>query len=446
MDARLVDASGAVIPQHVLMLHHLVFTNGGPDGSRGDRACPLSTTRERFWGTSEELRPLTLPPGYGYPTNPADRWRALLMVMNHRAGEREFFLEYRVTVDPRPVVPVTPYWLSVIPCQPDPQWSVPGDRNGPHRRSRTFTMPEAGRIVAVGGHLHGGALDVRLSQPACGDRTLVRSRPFYAPASDKLYTVAPLLHEPDPKSISWWQSATGWAIRRGERLTVTASYDGSRPHMRVMGIDHVYVAPSAPGQAAGCAPAPPDAQILGPEFPAARAAPPKVNLTLARMGGDGVARPSTNGLGAPRLVRGDARVMVDDFAFRPAHLTVGRGAIVRWRFAERGVKHDVTLAAGPRGFGSPWHDAGGRYGRRFYRARHLPAAVLAARGDDVAGRACQAVTTAPPRRGSPPPLNSPVPWWRSTAWQPPKNRLRSRNQATLRPAAASAASSIPGSA
>ena len=213
MDARLVDASGAVIPQHILMLHHLVFTNGGPDGRRGDRACPLSTTRERFWGTSEELRPLTLPPGYGYPMNPADRWRALMMVMHHRAGEREFFLEYRVTVDPRPVIPVAPYWLSVIPCAPDPQWSVPGDRKGPHRRSRKFTMPEAGRIVAVGGHLHGGALDLRLSQPACGDRTLVRSRPFYAPARDKLYSVAPLLHEPDPKSISWWQSATGWAIR-----------------------------------------------------------------------------------------------------------------------------------------------------------------------------------------------------------------------------------------
>ena len=35
--------------------------------------CPLKTTRERFYGTSEELRPLTLPPGYGYPSDPADQ-------------------------------------------------------------------------------------------------------------------------------------------------------------------------------------------------------------------------------------------------------------------------------------------------------------------------------------------------------------------------------------
>jgi hypothetical protein len=53
MDARLVDATGAVIPQQITMLHHLVFTNGGPDDRRGDPACPLKTTRERFWGTSE---------------------------------------------------------------------------------------------------------------------------------------------------------------------------------------------------------------------------------------------------------------------------------------------------------------------------------------------------------------------------------------------------------
>jgi hypothetical protein len=33
-------------------------------------------------------------------------------------------------------------------------------------------MPKAGRIVAVGGHLHGGSYDLRLSSPACGNRTI----------------------------------------------------------------------------------------------------------------------------------------------------------------------------------------------------------------------------------------------------------------------------------
>ena len=40
MDVRLVDATGKVIPQYVAMLHHLVFTNGGPDDRRRDPMLP----------------------------------------------------------------------------------------------------------------------------------------------------------------------------------------------------------------------------------------------------------------------------------------------------------------------------------------------------------------------------------------------------------------------
>src|SRR4051795_4698072 len=35
MDARLVNTAGDVMPQQIAMLHHLVFTNGGPDDRRG---------------------------------------------------------------------------------------------------------------------------------------------------------------------------------------------------------------------------------------------------------------------------------------------------------------------------------------------------------------------------------------------------------------------------
>jgi plastocyanin len=369
MDARLVDKAGKVLPQHITMLHHLVFTNGGPDNRRADAACPLKTTRERFWGTSEELRALTLPPGYGYPTAAADKWRAILMVMHHRAGEREFYLEYRVTVDPRPTIPVKPYWLSIVPCSPDPQWTVPGDGTKTHTSARVFTIPRAGRIVAAGGHLHGGAQSIEVSQPRCKDRTLVRNVPAYAPAGDPLYQVRPLLHEPDPKNISWWQSATGWPISKGERLKVTAAYDNTRPHTRVMGIEHVYVAPPLdPKAATGCAPEPADAEVLGADFPNPRMTPPRVTLTLARLDADGIARATTTGEGTRRSVAGSvASVFVRDFTFGPQQLTVRRGATVRWHFADR-AKHDVTLADGPRGFASPWLDRGKRYAHTFNQA------------------------------------------------------------------------------
>jgi plastocyanin len=366
MDAHLVDKAGHVIPQQVTMLHHLVFTNGGPDGKRGDPMCPLKSTRERFWGTSEELRPMTLPPGYGYPTDPADQWHAFVMVMHHRAGERQFYVEYRMTVDTRPVIPVKPYWLSIVPCSPDPQWTVPGSGTKTQTRDRTFTIPAAGRIVAAGGHLHGGAQSIELRQPRCKDRALVRNRPAYAPAGDPLYKVHPLLHEPDPKNISWWQSATGWPIKKGERLKVTAAYDNMSPHTRVMGIEHVYVAPPLDANAAhGCAPAPTDAQRLGAEFTAARMTPPTVTLTLARLDRNGIAHATTKGTGTRRSVKGDfASVFVRDFTYGPQQLSVPRGATVRWHFADA-AKHDVTLAAGPEGFASLWLKAGGKYSHTF---------------------------------------------------------------------------------
>ena len=57
----------------------------------------------------------------------------------------------------------------------------------------------------------------------------------------------------------------------------------------------------------------------------------------------------------------------------------------------------------------------------------------------------QATTATPPRRGSPAPARRPD-GSRETAWQPPKNRLRSRKRATVRPAASSAETSMAGSA
>jgi plastocyanin len=350
MDVRLVDPAGVEIPQSQLMLHHNLFTNGGPDDSRTDAACPHRPVRERFYGTSEELRPLTLPRGYGYPTNPADRWRMIWMAMNHRSERREAWVEYRVTVDPSPrLTAVKPYWLSVVPCVSDPQYTVPGGRppGSVSKRSLTFAMPESGRIVAIGGHLHGGAHRLVTSQPACGNRTLAVSDPTYGPADDPLYAVRPLLHEPDPRRISWSQWSDGWAIAKGDALKVTAMYEAARPHMRVMGIAHVYLAPD-PSLPAGCSPAPVGGEWLGPDF-SGREDPPNVLLTLARWRGLGDAVPISRPAG--RFVRrgGDASVRVDRFAFEPPLLSIPRGSTVRWRFRDDRI-HDATLVRGPRGF------------------------------------------------------------------------------------------------
>ena len=365
MDANLVDKHGHVIPQNVVMLHHLVMKDLGHSSNvKRDAACPTASGDQRFYGVSEELRAMTLPKGYGYQIDREDRWRMGWMLMNHTHKARAAWIRYRVRIDRRRLRHVTPYWLSVVGCHVDPAFSVPGAgsrESSTYKRGSSYTVPRDGRIVAVGGHLHGGSRRISLTQARC-DRTLVVSRPTYAQPDDPLYQVRPLLHEPDPKNITWWQSKTGISVYRGERLRVTASYRGDFPYMRVMGIDHVYIAHGA-RPAGGCKPLPDDAEELGPDF-VGRDAPPHMELTLARMGKDGYAHPWDGPGGKTTVFGGDAGVTEADSAFRPKRLSIPLGDRVRWTFRDEDL-HDATLVTGPRGFSSPPMRGPDVYSHRF---------------------------------------------------------------------------------
>ena len=402
--------AGKVIPQHVAMLHHLVFTNGGPDNRRGDRACPLKTHPRALLGTSEELRPHDAPARLRLPDQPG---RPLARAADgHAPPRRRARVLPRVPRDRRPAPGDRG---QAVLAERDPVLARPAvdgagrRRKGPHRRSRSSRCPRRAGSSPSAATCTAARSSLDLSQPRCGDRTLVRSKPPTRPPDDPLYAVRPLLHEPDPKSISWWQSATGWPIRKGERLKVTAAYDGTRPHTRVMGIDHVYVAPPAPGPGAALrARAAGRARPRPPSFGARAGAPPNVALTLARIGGTDARARRTPAPAPRRRSRATRTVVVATSPFRPEHLRgqPRRGRALALRRARRQARRHARRR--PARLRLAVAADGRRYGRRFDRARHLPAAVLAARRLHVAGGEGQARTTAPPRRGSPPPLNARV--------------------------------------
>src|SRR5205085_1022236 len=77
--------------------------------------------------------------------------------------------------------PAYPVWLDVGGCGLDPIFDVPGGgrRGSTYAKSTTSPAPFTGRIVAALGHLHGGGRSAVLSQPACGDRELLRSLPTW---------------------------------------------------------------------------------------------------------------------------------------------------------------------------------------------------------------------------------------------------------------------------
>ena len=248
--------------------------------------------------------------------------------------------------------PAYPLWLDVGGCSLDPIFDVPGGgRPGStYSVSTTAPAPFTGRIVAALGHLHGGGRSDVLTQPACGDRELLRSLPTWGGPRSLPYRMRPILHEPSPIGMSTVTSEQCFAVHAGEPLKLKTNYDDALPHTRVMGIMGLYIAPD-PTVPAGCAPLPGDVHVErmpGPVTP-----PPFVMPT---------GRPT----GPTVLLGRHATIDVSSSSFAPANVAVRRGSVVRWRFWDSAL-HNVTLASGPWGFSSPNLSDGRIYERRLTR-------------------------------------------------------------------------------
>jgi len=375
MKVDLVDAEGKPIPIKRLMLHHIVFLRlGTPDATCDDGFTAFDDmTRfpnlaERFYGAGEERMELALPKGYGYPVRAQDNWALTAMVMNHRAQRDTAYIRYTVTYDTDPAIkPVKPIWMDVENCNVDPVYDVRGGKapGALHERTATWTAPEAGRIVGGGGHVHGGGARLRLSQPACGERTLFESKPLWGLRDHPFYNVKPVLHEPGPVSMSATGTAQGFPLAAGEEVQLTSVYDAERPHTRVMGILVNYFAPDA-SVTERCGPLPTDVVTEQVHPQPGRRKAPRVTVPLTGLDANGKAVRIDRPRGKLFKARRKATVGVFDYGFSKPNLQVRRGATVRWRFGPDTL-HNVTVASGPRGFSSPNLSAGRTYTMRFTR-------------------------------------------------------------------------------
>jgi len=366
MFARVVDRRGRPVSIRSVMLHHVVFINRGRFA--GDRKSHCGVRfGEPFYGTGEERQSLRLPAGYGYRIRTGDKWKMQTMLMSHQLRSQSVRVEYRMRiVTARRLAAVTPYWVRVTNCRNAPSYTIPGGGapGSIHRRTNSWTVPQDGRIVAGGAHLHGGSHDLELTQPSCGGRRLFHSVPSYAPPDDVVYDVRPALHEPGPFNTGWFLSSRGIPVHRGESLSLTAFYDAEHPHPGVMGVMHVYIARPRT-RAAKCATLPTDARVLriaGPK----RDEPPRVRVPLTTLNARG--QPITLAHPPGRVFHyadPDARPIVNvSGVFSKPNLSIAHGTAVTWRFTD--VRpHKVSTANGPRAFGSATLSAGHQYTRRF---------------------------------------------------------------------------------
>jgi plastocyanin len=345
MSADVVDVeTGKPVPIDRIMLHHILFLNLGSDGK--------FNIGNSFYGDGEERAKLDLPPGYGYHVGADDRWFMTWMLMNHRLEADSVLIRYRITWDDDPsLTPVIPVGFDASHLRQGLVYDVPGG-GGPGAldlRTMERPAPVSGRIVAGLGHVHGGAKDLVLSEPGCGDRVIYRSRPTWGLASHPFYNVRPVLHEPGPINMSRFTSEQGIPVVQGQTLRLTSRYDAARPHTRVMGLMVAYLAPDDT-VTEPCGPLPTDVKVLRTKT---KGRPEPVPFTVPLTGLDKRGRAVTIAKppGPFRVFDGDADVLVEDFAYSRRNLVVPQGATVTWTFGGP-VRHDVTLANGPLGFSS----------------------------------------------------------------------------------------------
>jgi hypothetical protein len=366
MEARLVDTHGRAVTIRDVMLHHTVFYRRGAPDSQS--AC-AGKSQEAFYGTGEEDEQLRLPAGYGYPVAKDDRWKMNAMLMSHSIRSLKVQVEYTVTVETgKKLTPVIPLWVRANGCGDSvsyPVWGggAPGSID---TRSFDWKVPFDARIVAVGGHLHGGSKDMFLSQPACGDRRLLDTAPRYGMPDDLYYTARPVLHEPGPVDTRYFLSKTGIQVRRGETLKLTGLYDNSNPHTRVMSIMHVYLAKSPAPKQQDCAPLPADAQELVKDRPV-RLDPPAIPVPLNELGADGHTHEITDLPWPVTPLADPARVELKDNAFDPPYVQLKRGSKLTWSFDDP-IDHNVTFGSGPVLVGSPTLADGKTFTTQFTRA------------------------------------------------------------------------------
>lgn len=370
METDIVDGGGTPVPIDRLMLHHIVFINvAKPDNTcaqvTGWDSRPGGFLRERFFAAGEERAKVSMPPGYGYKTNGSNLWAMLYMVMNHRKQTDSAFVEYTVTVDTAPgIKDVEPYWLDINDCHVDPYYNVvgTGKPGSLDLKYRDLVMPASGRIVAGGGHVHGGALKLALSKPGCGNQQVAESIPTWGNADHPFYNVRPILHEPGPTHMTAFQSASGIPLRQGETIRLNSIYDNSRPHTRVMGIEVIYVDHGAP-VAQNCEPLPSDMVTLGPTV-GGRSVSPDFTVPLTGLDSAGNAVTLKKPPGKLRKVRGGTVIPVGDRFFSKPNVRIYPKKGLSWQF-DGNELHNITLANGPAGIASDNLDGGRRFWAHF---------------------------------------------------------------------------------
>jgi hypothetical protein len=230
----LVYANGKKPAVDVLHLHHGVWI----------------MRNQTTFAVGEEKTITQFPRGFGYHYDPSDQWVMNHMLHNLTPATARVYITWDIDFVPDSapaaagIEAVEPLWLDagegaypVFDAHRgwghNGRYTFPDDARGTERRKigsvQRITMPEDVTLVAAGGHVHPGGLYVDLKATrGARTTTLFRSEAkYYEPAGAVSWDASMTFTKPD------WRVA----IRKGDTLSVSATYDTSRASWyEVMGI------------------------------------------------------------------------------------------------------------------------------------------------------------------------------------------------------------------
>jgi plastocyanin len=216
------------------------------------------------FAAGEEKTTLQLPRGYGYHYDPSDRWIMNYMIHNLTPNPTQVSITYDIDFVPdtaaaaKSIRPAHPLWMDVSGLRAYPVFDA---LKGQGRRGK-FTFPDQASaaqqddiggahewvapqdvtLLGTAGHLHPGGLRTDLTATR-GGRTkhLFRSQAkYFEPAGAVSWDVSMTATKPD------WRIA----VKRGDRLNVSATYDTRNASWyESMGIMVVFYADGISGKA-----------------------------------------------------------------------------------------------------------------------------------------------------------------------------------------------------
>ncbi len=158
----MLDSLGHVIPQSTM--HHMELLNF-------DRRQLVYTMAERVIGIGEETQPTIIPKSVGMPLNRGSHMGLYIMWNNETSSDMNgIYLQLKMPWAPSTM---TPSPLKVLPFKVDVNMH-PGRGDafdfpeGSGSKATEFTVPIAGRLIAIGGHMHDFGKELRIEDVATG--------------------------------------------------------------------------------------------------------------------------------------------------------------------------------------------------------------------------------------------------------------------------------------